>query len=197
MTRLPRNFGMSPSAFILGIFIWQSHHCPERNFCFKNNKPKTDVWDAHILTVDYFCFLVVGKPWKTSSHLSSDEVSVSMFHYKDVSPYSFSNVFLYRSHSLFIPLLWWLSLFSFFSLIPEWLVGKAVFICTLQSYESHAVHRVRSPGPSQHVGPLDYHAEHDRWGHLLCHVCRPCHSFNPVFGFLQAAVSREGNLFYR
>lgn len=105
------------------------------------------------------------------------------------------------------PVLQWLSCtcFSFYypigsvhflsSHVSEWFLGKAIFLRTLQSYESHVVHWLWCPSARQHVWPLDYHAKYDCWSHLLCNVCWPCHSFDSVFGFFKEAVSRKGMWF--
>lgn len=102
------------------------------------------------------------------------------------------------------PVLLWLSrtYFSFqypigsvhflFSRLSERLLGKAIFLRTLQGDESHAVHWLWRPSTRQHVRPLDYHAQHDCRGHLLCYVCWPRHSSDSVFGLFTEAVSRKG-----
>ena len=54
----------------ISIFIWQSHHCPKRNFSFKDNKPKTD-WNAYIIS-RLFLFPSGRQVLETAGHLSSN-----------------------------------------------------------------------------------------------------------------------------
>lgn len=76
----------------------------------------------------------------------------------------------------------------------ERLLGQAVLLRPLQSHEPHAVHRVRCPSARQHVGPVDHHAEYDRRGHVLRHVCGSRHCTDPITGLFTKAVPRKGEL---
>lgn len=134
--------------------------------------------------------------WKTiqSVYKPLGEIRVQMLH-SQVSPLLVTGILLCKAMLTFYSALRLAQPMFSFSSVPEWLLGKAVFLCALQGHEPHAVHRVWCTGTGQHVGPVDHHAEHDRGGHLLRHVCGPRHGFNPVSGFVPTAVPREGNVF--
>lgn len=75
---------------------------------------------------------------------------------------------------------------------PEWHMGTAVLLRTFQGYEPHAVYWVWHVPPGGHDRRVADHPQHDCRRDLLRHVCRPCHSADPIFGLFSTSVPGEG-----
>lgn len=76
--------------------------------------------------------------------------------------------------------------------LPEWHLGSAVLVRSVQSHESHVVHRLRPLPPHRHGRRLAHDPQHDRRRDLLRHVCGARHHTHPVSGLFQEAVPRKG-----
>lgn len=76
--------------------------------------------------------------------------------------------------------------------LTEWHMGRAVFLCSIQSHEPHVVYRVRCPGSRRDDWCVAHHAQYDRRRHLLCHVYRPRHRSHPVTGLFTTTVPGKG-----
>lgn len=135
------------------------------------------------------CFILIGHIWISLGHLVSIQLEVMLIAALHTCYFPMLMLISFTYFAFYYPNI---SVNFLFSHVSEWFLGKTIFLRTLQSYESHAVHWLWRPSPCQHVWPLDYHAEHDCGRHLLRNVCWPCHSFDPVFGLFKEAVSREG-----